>query len=233
MTQEKDGAFTWLVVHGAWSAGWAWKKMRSRLNGPGAVLWTPTLTGLGERAHLAGPHVTLETHVQDILAVIEMEGLSAITLVAHSYGGLVGTCVADRARAKVVRLIYLDAFVPGEGQSLADMMGQAPAPPADGMIPATPIPADTSPEDAAWIAPRRTAQPANTFTTPAKFSEANLPPRAYVRCTRAQPRDPLKPSAEKARAAGWPYRELDSSHNPHITMPDMLAETLRELAALL
>ena len=82
---------------------------------------TPTYTGLGERAHLANPSIDLETHIQDILNVIKYEDLRDIVLVGHSYGGMVATGVADRARDRVTQLIYIDAFVPEEGQSLLDL----------------------------------------------------------------------------------------------------------------
>ena len=113
---------TFVVAHGAWSAGWAWKKMRPLLRDKGHELFTPTYTGVGERAHLATPEVGLETHIQDILAVLEAEDLSGIVLVGHSYGGMVATGVADRAASRIAQLIYLDAFVPRSGQSLFDLL---------------------------------------------------------------------------------------------------------------
>src|SRR5215471_19280022 len=112
---------TFLVCHGAWSAGWAWKKMHLLMNKAGHRLVTPTYTGLGERAHLAGPAVDLETHIQDVLGVIHYEDLRDIVLVGHSYGGMVATGVADRARDRIAQLIYLDAFVPRDAQSLFDL----------------------------------------------------------------------------------------------------------------
>jgi pimeloyl-ACP methyl ester carboxylesterase len=112
---------TFLVCHGAWSAGWAWKKMHPMMAAAGHRLVTPTYTGLGERAHLANPSIDLETHIQDILNVIRYEDLHDIVLVGHSYGGMVATGVADRARDRVSQLIYLDAFVPEDGQSLLDL----------------------------------------------------------------------------------------------------------------
>ena len=112
---------TFLVCHGAWSAGWAWKKMHPLMAASGHRLVTPTYTGLGERAHLANPSVDLETHIQDILNVIKYEDLRDIVLVGHSYGGMVATGVADRARDRISQLIYVDAFVPEDGQSLLDL----------------------------------------------------------------------------------------------------------------
>src|ERR1700755_1968602 len=114
-------AKTFLVCHGAWSAGWAWKKMHPLTAAAGHRLVTPTYTGLGERAHLATPSIDLETHIQDILNVIRYEDLRDIALVGHSYGGMVATGVADRARDRVTQLVYIDAFVPEVRQSLFDL----------------------------------------------------------------------------------------------------------------
>src|SRR5262249_58219154 len=96
-----------VVAHGAWSAGWAWKKMRPLLRAAGHELWTPTNTGLGERAHLAGPTVDLDTHIADVIGVLEMEDLREVVLIGHSYGGMVATGVADRAQARIAQGIYL------------------------------------------------------------------------------------------------------------------------------
>ena len=109
---------TFLVCHGAWSAGWAWKKMHPLMSKAGHRLITPSYTGLGERAHLANPGIDLETHIEDMLNVIKYEDISDFVLIGHSYGGMVATGVADRARDKVKQLIYVDAFVP-EGRPIA------------------------------------------------------------------------------------------------------------------
>jgi len=100
---------TFLVAHGAWSAGWAWKKMHPLMAAAGHRLLTPIYTGLGERAHLASPAIDLDTHVADILAVITYEELRQVILIGHSYGGMVATAVADRARDRIAKLVYLDA----------------------------------------------------------------------------------------------------------------------------
>ncbi|HTN27273.1 MAG TPA: alpha/beta fold hydrolase, partial [Burkholderiales bacterium] len=98
-----------LVAHGAWSAGWAWKKMRPRLRERGHELWTPTYTGLGERVHLASNDVRLDTHIEDVVKVLEYEDLRDVILVGHSYGGMVATGVADRIPDRITQVIYLDA----------------------------------------------------------------------------------------------------------------------------
>src|SRR3569623_3451286 len=112
---------TFLLCHGASSGGWSWRKMHPLMARAGHRLVASTYTGLGERSHLASPAIDLETHIQDILNVIKFEDLEDIVLLGHSYGGMVATGVADRARERVTQLVYLDAFVPRDGQSLFDI----------------------------------------------------------------------------------------------------------------
>src|SRR4051812_34912661 len=145
---NSTSAKTFLVCHGAWSAGWAWKKMHPLMRAAGHRLVTPTYTGLGERVHLANPSIDLETHIEDMLNVITYEDLRDIVLVGHSYGGMVATGVADRARDRVAQLIYLDAFVPEDGQSLFDLNRMAAVKLADTgdgwRVPPNPTPSDTA-----------------------------------------------------------------------------------------
>jgi pimeloyl-ACP methyl ester carboxylesterase len=105
-----------VLAHGAWSAAWAWKKVRPLIAAAGHHFFAPTYTGLGERAHLASPSNDLETHIQDVLGVLQFEDLREVILIGHSYGGMVATGVADRAPDRIARLIYLDAFVPSHGK---------------------------------------------------------------------------------------------------------------------
>src|SRR5271167_4669587 len=148
-----------VLAHGAWSAAWAWKKVRPVLAAAGHNFFAPTYTGLGERAHLASPSNDLETHIQDLLGVLKFEDLRDVQLIGHSYGGMVATGVADRARDRVARLIYLDAFVPTNGQALIDLVPPAERQRLLGSIEAgdgwrvtpNPTPPDTSPEDLDWI----------------------------------------------------------------------------------
>ena len=116
---------TFVVAHGAWSAGWGWKKMHPLMSTRGHRLITPTLTGLGERGHLAHPNIDLDTHITDILGVLEFEDLTNVSLIGHSYGGMVATGVADRARKRIAQLIYIDAFVPDDGDSVIDLLPAA------------------------------------------------------------------------------------------------------------
>ncbi len=230
---------TFLVAHGAWSAGWAWKKMRPLMRAAGHELWTPTYTGLGERAHLAAPDVCLDTHIQDIVAVLETEDLTDVVLIGHSYGGMVATGVADRARGRIKQLIYLDAFAPKDGQSVFDLqqpealerMRKGAATSGDGWrIPSGPMPPDTSPEDLAWASPRRKPQPLKAFEQKLKLPAEPSAPRAYIYCKRARPDDNFRQFLERAKREGWRTFEIDASHNPHITDPQGLMAILIEIA---
>jgi pimeloyl-ACP methyl ester carboxylesterase len=230
---------TFLVAHGAWGAGWAWKKMHPLMSTAGHRLITPTYTGLGEREHLANPSNDLETHIQDVLGVIKYEDLRNVVLIGHSYGGMVATAVADRARERIAQLIYLDAFVPRNGQALMDLLPpqarqqmQERVKTGDGWrVPPNPTPPDTSEADANWIAERRLSQSFKCFEMPVQLSGADIMlPRSYIYCRRIAPGDPFRPFAERAKnEAGWRYYEIDASHSPHVTAPEALAALLQTI----
>lgn len=229
-----------VLAHGAWSAAWAWKKMRPLFRAAGHDFFSPTYTGLGERAHLARPEIDLSTHIQDVLAVLEFENLTDVTLLGHSYGGMVATGVADKARERIARIVYIDAFAPNDGQSLFDLVG----PKAEGnmragatkegdgwRLPINPMPPDTAPEDVAWASPRRRPQPIRTFEQKLKLeSKEPPPPRHYIYATRNGPGDVFRQFSTHAKSeAGWKSYELDCSHNPHITCPDALMALLTRI----
>src|SRR3712207_5745958 len=115
---EGKAMTTYVLVHGAWHGGWCWKKVVPLLRTAGHEVYTPTLTGLGERAHLLSPTITLDTHILDVVNVLEYEELLDVVLVGHSYAGAVISGVADRAPTQVAQLVYLDAFVPRDGEAL-------------------------------------------------------------------------------------------------------------------
>jgi pimeloyl-ACP methyl ester carboxylesterase len=212
--------------------------MRPLMRDAGHDFFATSYTGLGERVHLANPGVNLHTHIQDVIGTLRFERLRDVILIGHSYGGIVATGVAARAADQIRKLVYLDAFVPRSGQCAFDLL--PPGIPeqmlllanaqGDGWrVPTGPLPPDTAADDVAWAQPLRMPQPIETLRQPLVFDERHLPPRAYVYCTRIPPGDPFGPSAERARTEGWPYAELDASHNPHITAP---AELLAILASL-
>jgi len=225
-----------VVAHGAWSAGWAWKKMHPILRARGHSLITPTYTGLGERSHLARPDIDLDTHITDICQVLEFEDLKGIILIGHSYGGMVATGVADRARDRIATLIYLDAFVPKDGQALVDLVPEAQrqrmresAKAGDGWsIEGNPPPEDTSPEDLAWIAKHRRKQSIKCFEQPLGLQAPLTLPRIYIQCMRYASKGPFNPFAERAKThEGWKFYELDASHSPNVTAPDALMDVLQ------
>jgi pimeloyl-ACP methyl ester carboxylesterase len=220
---------TYVVAHGAWSSGWAWKKMHPLMQARGHRLLTPSYTGLGERAHLAHPDIDLETHITDVVNVLVYEDLRDVALIAHSYGGVVGTGVADRARDRIRQLIYLDAFLPEDGKSFFELAGQSSDQARKGAVdgwrvPPNPPPPDTSPEDLPWIATRRLHQPIKTLDQRFTLTKGPLTLlRDYIQCTKS---NAFEAYAAKATAAGWGVHRLDASHNPHITIPDQFMDLL-------
>jgi pimeloyl-ACP methyl ester carboxylesterase len=232
---------TFVICHGAWSAAWAWKKVRPLLSAAGHEIFTPTYTGLGERAHHVNRSINLETHISDVVATLDCEDLRNVVLVGHSYGGMVATGVADLMRDRIAKLIYLDAFVPDDGQSLLDMLpAQERARRQDGarlegdgwLLPPNPPPSDTSPEDVAWITPRRRWQPIGTFSQPLHLRNGPLKlPRTYIYCTRLGPGDTFGQFAKRFRNdPAWKFHEIDASHSPNVTAPAAIARLLDQLA---
>jgi pimeloyl-ACP methyl ester carboxylesterase len=229
---------TFLVCHGAWSAGWAWKKMHPLMSKAGHRLLTPSYTGLGERAHLAHPAIDLEAHIADMLNVIKYEDLRDFVLIGHSYGGMVATGVADRARDGVKQLIYIDAFVPQDGQSLLDLNEPARArmqeavKSGDGWrVPPNPTPPDTSAEDIAWLSERRVHMPVKCFEQKLKLSAPLTLPRDYIYATRITPADTFGPFAKMTKNdPAWRYHEIDASHSPNVTAPEALMAMLQKIA---
>jgi pimeloyl-ACP methyl ester carboxylesterase len=231
---------TFLVCHGAWGAGWAWKKMHPLMQAAGHRLVTPSFTGLGERVHLANPSIDLETHIQDILNVIQYEDLRDIVLLGHSYGGMVATGVADRARDRIAQLIYLDAFVPKDGQSLLDLNEPArqrmqdAARAGDGWrVPPLPTPLDTTAADLEWLSTRRVDMPIKCFEEKLKLEHGELLlPRSYIYATRISAADTFGQFSRRLRSEpGWSYHEIDASHSPAVTAPEVLMKLLEKIVA--
>jgi pimeloyl-ACP methyl ester carboxylesterase len=238
-----------VLIHPAWHGSWCWKKITPLLRAGGHDVLTPTLTGLGERSHMAHSMVGLETHVQDVVNVLEYEDLSGVILVGHSNAGTLITGVADRAPERLSRLIYLDAFAPEDGQATIDLLPPNRRREMEALVRAEgygwllprllPIPWDgivrdvwrvTDEADLRWMLGRLCPTPFKTFTDPVRRRNPATEklPRTYIRCT--QYKSPVfDRHAEMARrAAGWRYRELASFHHPAVTAPRELAKLLLE-----
>jgi pimeloyl-ACP methyl ester carboxylesterase len=243
---------TFVLVHPAWTGAWCWKKVVPLLRAKGYDVYTPTLTGLGERAHLAHPMIGLETHVQDVVSVLEYEDLSRVILVGHSNGGTLITGVADRVPARVAHLVYVDAFVPADGQATIDLLppnvqqelkSRVTAEGHGWLLPSLrPISWDemvrdvwrvTDEADRHWLVARFCPTPFKTFTDPVRRRNpaADKLPRTYIRC-RQHASPAFDRHAEMARRTeGWRYQELDAAHLPFVTMPRELAALLLEIAS--
>jgi pimeloyl-ACP methyl ester carboxylesterase len=193
------------------------------------------MTGAGERSHLAGPEVDLSVQITDILKVLEFEDLREVVLVSHSYSGMVATAVAEKASARLSRLVYLDAFIPGHGQALADLVGPAGArfkSMPDWRIP--PFPMERigilKEADVKWVLPRLVPQPLKTFVEPVQLGNpaASSIPRTFIRCT-----EPAMPEFEhferQARDKGWTIHHLRAGHCAMVTAPAELAKLLLDL----
>ncbi len=163
---------TFVLVHGAWHGGWCYRRVAAPLRARGHEVYTPTLTGLGERSHLLDEEVNLSTHITDIVNLLRWEELSDVVLCGHSYAGMVITGVAGRVPERVRSVVYLDAYLPEDGQNLFDMMpavhlkGFQEVASKTGNISIPPVPAEilaVNPRDRAWVDAQCTSHPYASF----------------------------------------------------------------------
>jgi pimeloyl-ACP methyl ester carboxylesterase len=220
---------TIVIVHGAWGGGWAFREVEQLLRDDGYSVYRPTLTGQGERFHLATPEVDLETHITDIINVLEFEELNDVVLVGHSYGGMVVTGVADRVPDRIRHLVYLDAFVPFDGESLADLASDFMA-----RLESSGATSDSDFVDPVWVepgssVPKDVPQSMKTFTDPIRLSgEPGSGLQVSYIITRDAPGAPdsFDPSLARSREFGWTVYELVADHNPQWSRPGELAALL-------
>jgi pimeloyl-ACP methyl ester carboxylesterase len=232
---------TYVMVHGAWSGAHTFRKVRPLLRKAGHEVFTPSLTGLGERVHLASPLVNLSTHVRDVVNLVLYEDLSEIVLLGYSYGGMVVTGALEHIGDRVHDLVYLDAFVPADGQSLYGLSGRplsgATELGGDWLVAPMPRQYDDSAE-AAWATARRSPHPVGCFVEPVHLLQPleDYPfTRTYIKAT-GEPRgegggghfwvagDRAKDSPE------WRYREIETNHMIANNRPEELTGLLLELA---
>ncbi len=246
---------TFVLVHGAWHGGWCWRDVRAVLRARGHEAFTPTLTGLGERSHLLSRDIGMDTHVTDVANVIVWEELDEVVLVGHSYGGNVITGVADRMKDRLAHAVYLDAFVPADGDSSASMAVTIANPDATDAdigaeikrrldltdegggsathytnmfdIPRSP------PEPYRWVERRITRHPVRTQIEPIRLANGGSDglPRTYILCAGSAGPTPFRILAERFRNdPSWRYRELPTGHDAMVTMPQETAGLLIEAA---
>jgi pimeloyl-ACP methyl ester carboxylesterase len=233
-TRRTAAAATFVLVHGAWHGGWCWKYVREILQGQGHRVFSPTLTGQGERSHLSRPDVDIGTHITDIVRVIEAEELSNVLLVGHSYGGMVIAGVAERAANRLKRLIFLDALLPVPGQAAFRLTPEIEKLLIGGYELA-PFPADMFgvPKNHPlhpWVARQLTPMPVKTLTAPNPVSGAWAEmAKTFIECS-ANTLDQPKAGAARARAEKWDYHVLATGHDAMVTSPDALAKLLVGLA---
>jgi pimeloyl-ACP methyl ester carboxylesterase len=235
---------TYVLVHGGGHGGWCYQRVARILRGAGHEVYAPTLTGLGERAHLLNKDIDLDLHIRDVVALLFYEDLRDVILVGHSYGGMVITGIADRAADRIGRLVYLDAANPVNGQSLVDVAGpiiEATRPlgqVVDGVeLVLLPAPGGaafygvTDPEDISWMDERLTGHPWRCFEQSLRLTNEEALweiPRYHIVCSSTlATRD--RALMDEARQANRLW-EIDTGHDLMITEPKRVADALLQVA---
>ena len=240
---------SFVLVHGAWFGGWCWQRVTDLLQKEGHRVHAVTLTGLGERAHLLSPSITLDTHINDVMNLIEAEELSDVVLAVHSCTGMIGTAVADRLGQRLKHLVYVDAVVPKPGESWSSTqssatqqqrLGAAQSSPSFSFPPPDPAVFGLMGADHAWVKRRQTPHPGNTYQAPLDFDVQRVAavPRTFVNCT--QPAlSTIAPSRLRVKdpafwGGAWlpnsKIVEIKTGHAPMISEPAALARILLECA---
>lgn len=227
-----------VLVHGAWHGGWCWERVAPLLRAAGHAVYTPTLTGLAERARLLDRETGLTTHIADIVSLLEQHDLRRVILVGHSYGGMVISGAAAAQPDRIAALVYLDAFVPQAGDCVMTLLPphraahyaesaanagdgwRIPSPPASGL-------GVTAPEDVTWLEARLTDHPLLAFKQP--LPDDPPPPdqvaRRYLRCNPGSPSFAAVAARLQADPT-WDYHELASGHDAMVTVPAELGALL-------
>jgi pimeloyl-ACP methyl ester carboxylesterase len=226
LSPQRVNAATFVLVHGAWSGSWNWLRVSERLTARGHRVFAPTLSGLGERSHLAGDHINLTTHVNDVVNEIRWKDLAHIVLVGHSYSGFVITGVAEEVGDRIASIVYLDAFIPVDHQSFADL---ASIDRSIAMVPAPPTsPGDyLSEADRSLVDRKATPQPIATFTERIRVTGAyqRVARKTFIRATGWD--GPFDAAVAAARAdPSWRVHEISCGHDVPTEKPDDLVAIL-------
>lgn len=232
---------TFVLVHGGWSGAHGYRHVRRLLQASRHDVFTPSLTGIGERAHLTSPQVNLTTHVRDVVNVVLYEDLNDIVLLRSSYGGFVVTGAVEHIAGRVRHLVFLDAFVPGKEDTVNGLAGRGASGPInvgdDWLVPPPTRHFDDEAE-AAFINARRTPHPIGCFTEPLKLSQPleHFPfERTFIRATADAPDAPgtgafTTAAARAQRSPAWHYHEISTNHMVASNRPHELTELLLSLA---
>jgi len=231
---------TFVLVHGAWHGGWCWRRVADLLTGRGHKVFTPTLTGLADRSHLLSKDIRLKTHIDDVVNLIKWERLSGVVLCGHSYGGFVVSGVAEEMEKAIASIVFLDAFVPDNGDAMPDLTGAAVIEAIrkaqdTGALGVPPRPAaafGVNEKDRAWGNSLTGPQPLATFTDKIALTGARdrIARKAYIRAANYE-----NPGFDKALARvksdpAWRTYGVPCGHDVMVDMPERLAEILEEVA---
>jgi pimeloyl-ACP methyl ester carboxylesterase len=238
--QAQTLAKTYVLVHGAWHGGWCWRRTADFLERKGHKVFAPTMTGLGERSHLLTKDINLATHVTDIVNVLKWEDLSNVILVGHSYGGVIISGVAEQMADKIASIVFLDAFVPENGDSLAAGASQPvkdaiAAAQGRGEFTLKPVSAAAfrvNEKDRAWVDRLCTPQPIATMTDPSSITGARdrIGKKTYVRA-KGYPSVPFDTALAKFKDnAAWKTYEMTAGHDAMVDEPERLSEILIEVS---
>lgn len=218
---------TFVIVHGAWAGSWGWQRVTDRLHALGHRVFAPTLTGLGERSHLAHCDVTLDTHIADVVNEITFKDLTDLVLVVHSYGGFVGNGVVERVGDRVAAMVFAEAFIPEDGQSFTDL---SPGwNPTEDLIPApvSSIGDYLDDADVEMVNAKATPQPVGTFRQKAKSTGAYLrvARKMFIEATGWD--GAFTETAKKLEAdPAWDVRRLACGHDIALDLPDEVTKIL-------
>src|ERR1700761_3818718 len=218
---------TFVLVHGAWHGGWCWRRVADRLTAKGHYVLAPALSGVGERSHLKPEDIDLTAQIDDVMGDMKWKDLDDIVLVGHSYGGMVITGVAEQMRERIGAIVYLDAFMPGDGQALADFTSRTSWP-----EPVTPAPPASyfhvNDKDAAWVNGKTTPHPTKCFTQKLKVTGAyqSIAKKLYVRAPLFASKG-FDQALERCRADKlWQTATVTCGHDVMIDQPDQLTAML-------
>jgi pimeloyl-ACP methyl ester carboxylesterase len=236
-------AAAFVLVHGTGLGGWCWKFIVPLLRAAGHDVYTPTLTGLGASSHLLHElnRISLDTHVKDVTNMLFYEDLSEVVLVGHSYGGMVITGVAAKEPKRLTQLVYLDAYLPLQGENEialwpADQKKKYHDDLASGIRFRPPVASSmlgiTDPKMSRWVQERSSPHPYNTYEDPpaSGTQESASIPRTYIHCTLGYFSSWMEPFAARASKLKWNVYTMAAGHGVMITHPNELAEILLRIA---